>query len=145
MVRMTGGCACGAVRYAAEIDGPDAYLCHCRMCQRATGSVSIAFVGVREEGVRWEGEPDWYRSSAIAERPFCSTCGTSLGFRYVEEGRDKMDLTVASFDEPGYFKPTQPHFGAESMHEAWVDTSALPRVRSDEYEPLVERWKQADG
>ena len=40
---MTGRCACGAVRFEAEIDSDEAYLCHCRMCQRATGSVSIAF------------------------------------------------------------------------------------------------------
>lgn len=144
MSMMTGGCACGRVRYEADVTSSDAYLCHCRMCQRATGSVSIAFMNVRQDAVRWDGEPDWYRSSPIAERPFCATCGTSLGFRYVE-GSDKMDLTVASFDEPGTFTPTQPHFGAESLHEAWLDTSALPRQRSDEYAPLVARWEQAGG
>ena len=37
--RMTGGCQCGRVRYAAEIDSDEAYLCHCRMCQRATGAL----------------------------------------------------------------------------------------------------------
>lgn len=144
MSMMTGGCACGRVRYEADVTSSDAYLCHCRMCQRATGSVSIAFMNVRQDAVRWEGEPDWYRSSPIAERPFCASCGTSLGFRYLG-GSAKMDLTVASFDEPGVFKPTQPHFGAESLHEAWLDTSALPRQRSDEYAPLVERWEKAGG
>lgn len=142
MTAMTGGCACGEVRFNAEIASPDAYLCHCRMCQRATGSVSIAFHNLEQAAVTWDGEPDWYQSSAIARRPFCSACGTSLGFVFLE-GSDKMDLTVASFDDPGYFKPTMPHFGAESLHEAWLDTSALGRVRTDEYQPLVERWKQA--
>ena len=32
-----------------------------------------------------------------------------------------MDLTVASFDDPSRFRPTS-HFGAESIHEAWLDT-----------------------
>ena len=41
--QMTGGCACGRVRFTAQVDDDEAYLCHCRMCQRATGSVSIAF------------------------------------------------------------------------------------------------------
>lgn len=139
---MTGGCACGRVRFSAQVASPDAYLCHCRMCQRATGSVSIAFHNLPQAAVTWEGEPDWYRSSPIAKRPFCAGCGTSLGFAYVEDSA-KLDLTVASFDEPSYFKPTLPHFGAESLHEAWLDTSALPRTRSDEYQPLTERWKQA--
>ena len=112
------------------------------MCQRATGSVSIAFVGLAQAAVTWESAPDWYRSSAIAERAFCAACGTSLGFRYVE-GSDKMDLTVASFDDPSPFKPVLPHFGAESMHEAWLDTTHLPRLRSDDYAPLQKRWEAA--
>ena len=123
---MTGGCACGRVRYSAEIDDFDAYLCHCRMCQRATGSVSIAFVEVEPAKVRWLGEPDWYDSSPIARRPFCGRCGTSLGFAYKQPDRGKMDLTVASFDDPSRFRPVA-HSGAESIHEAWLDTSSLPR------------------
>jgi hypothetical protein len=55
-----------------------------------------------------------------------------------------MDLTVASFDDPSRFKPTH-HFGAESRHEAWLDTSELPRTRSGEYQKLVDRWESAGG
>src|SRR5688572_2450900 len=93
--KMAGGCACGRVRFTATIHDDDAYLCHCRMCQRATGSVSIAFKSVKQAEVEWAGEPDWYDSSPIAERPFCKACGTSLGFRF-KEGSDKMDLSVAA-------------------------------------------------
>lgn len=138
---MSGGCACGRVRFEAEVEGTDAYLCHCRMCQRASGNVSLAMVGIEQAAVRWSREPDWYRSSPIARRPFCAACGTSLGFQY-DDKTTRMDLTVASFDDPSAFRPTS-HFGAESMHEAWLDTTQLPRTRSDEYEVLVERWKAA--
>ena len=131
-----GGCQCGRVRYQAKADPGEAYLCHCRMCQRATGGVSIAFVGVARADIVWEQEPDWYASSPIAQRPFCSTCGTPLGFAF-NEG-DKMDLTVGSFDDPSEFRPKH-HFGVESLHEAWIDTSALPRYRADEYQPLADR------
>ena len=60
---MTGGCSCGRIRYTARVDNADAYLCHCRMCQRATGGVSIAFKNVKKADVAWEREPDWYASS----------------------------------------------------------------------------------
>jgi hypothetical protein len=140
---MTGGCACGRVRYAASIDDHDAYLCHCRMCQRATGSISIAFKTVRQSVVRWDGEPDWYQGSPIAKRPFCAKCGTSLGFQYLE-GSGNMDLTVASFDDPSHFVPKH-HFGAESMHRAWLDTTDLPQKRSEDYEALVQRWVDTTG
>ena len=138
---MTGGCACGRVRFEAAIDSDEAYLCHCRMCQRASGNVSLAMVNVAQADVRWSHEPDWYESSAIAKRPYCASCGTTLGFRY-NEGSDKMDLTVAAFDDPSRFKPAH-HFGAESIHEAWIDTSSLPRMRSQNYAKLAERWRAA--
>ncbi len=138
---MTGGCACGKVRYSAKIADDEAYLCHCRMCQRASGNVSLAMKNVEQADTAWNREPDWYQSSAIAERPYCSRCGTTLGFRY-KDGTTKMDLTVASFDDPSRFRPTS-HFGAESIHEAWLDTSGLKRMRSDDYKPLVERWEKS--
>jgi hypothetical protein len=111
------------------------------MCQRASGNVSLAMLNVRQADVTWSEQPDWYRSSPIAERPFCAACGTSLGFRYLE-GTDKMDLTVAAFDDPSGFKPTS-HFGAESIHRAWLNTEGLPEQRSDDYDALQERWKKA--
>ena len=53
-----------------------------------------------------------------------------------------MDLTVGSFDDPYPFTPTS-HFAAESLNDPWLDTTDLPRHRSDEYERLVERWAEA--
>ncbi|ANY20882.1 Glutathione-dependent formaldehyde-activating enzyme [Tsuneonella dongtanensis] len=135
----TGGCQCGRVRYSAKVDPAKAYLCHCRMCQRATGGVAAAFVQARCDEVEWEGEPDFYASSPIAERPFCAHCGTPIGFRFTGSG-DHMDLTIGSFDDPSDFVPSS-HAGAESLHEAWLDTSSLPRTRTDEIPKLVEKWR----
>lgn len=141
---MSGGCLCGAKRFTAEVGDEQAYLCHCRMCQRASGNVSLALIVLPQAAVQWEGEePDWYDSSPIAQRPFCAKCGTSLGFRY-REGTDKMDLTVASFDDPSVFKPHH-HFGAENIHRAWLDTGGLPETRSDDYAPLQERRVKAQA
>jgi hypothetical protein len=135
---MTGGCACGRVRFSARIDSEEAYLCHCRMCQRASGAVSLAMKNLPQADVSWIQEPDYHQSSPIARRGFCSACGTSLTFQYLE-GTNKMDLLVGTFDDPSRFRPTS-HFGAESIHRAWLDTSGLPETRSDEYQPLVARW-----
>lgn len=140
MTELTGGCQCGRVRFRAEISEAEAYLCHCRMCQRATGGFAASFVQVPLGALTWEKEPDWYASSPIAKRPFCGACGTPLGFRF-NDGKG-MDLTFGSFDDPSGFVPTA-HAGAESLHEAWIDTSALPRQRSDETESVVSRWQAA--
>ena len=138
-----GGCACGRIRYTATIHDHDAYLCHCRMCQRASGSVSIAFKNVKQAEVQWDRQPDWFDSSPIAQRPFCRECGTSLGFRF-KDGSENMDLTVASFDDPSPFKPVH-HFGAESMHRRWLNTEGLPEKKTEEYQPLVDKWVEATG
>jgi len=140
MREMTGGCQCGRVRYRADVSAGTAYLCHCRMCQKATGGFAAAFVFLPVPAVKWESEPDWYASSPIAKRPFCAKCGSPLGFRFNDH--DKMDLTFGSFDDPSDFEPAL-HAGAESLHEAWLDTSALPRQRSDETESVAKRWKAA--
>ncbi|MGQ0559715.1 MAG: GFA family protein [Sphingosinicella sp.] len=68
---MTGGCACQRIRYSVEVADDDAYLCHCRMCQRATGGVSIAFKQISKAGLSWQHEPYCYLSSPIARRPYC--------------------------------------------------------------------------
>jgi hypothetical protein len=139
---MGGGCACGRVRYTAAIDNDEAYLCHCRMCQRASGSVSLAMKNVKKADVAWQREPDLYASSPIAQRGFCSACGTSLTFEFPDS--ENMDLLVATFDDPSRFVPRH-HFGAESMHRAWLNTEGLPEVETSAYQPLVDRWMKACG
>ncbi|RYD68081.1 MAG: GFA family protein [Sphingomonadales bacterium] len=139
---MRGGCQCGQVRYRVQIDDSDAYLCHCRMCQRATGGVSIAFKNIPRSAVSWEREPDRYASSPIAVRGFCQACGTPL--TYEAHDHDWMDLTVGSFDDAARFRPTE-HSGCESWHRDWLDTSHLPASRTDENSSMVKRWMDKVG
>jgi hypothetical protein len=80
---LTGGCQCGAVRYALYGE-PEVDICHCRMCQKAVGNLFMAVAGVPLQQFAWtRGEPAVYRSSSAAERGFCHDCGTALTFRYV--------------------------------------------------------------
>lgn len=137
----TGGCQCGRVRYEVELANDDAYWCHCRMCQKATGGIAAAFVQADGDKVRWLSEPDWYQSSAIARRPFCAQCGTPLGFVYLD-GTGGFDLTVGSFDDPSRLRPTL-HAGAESLHAAWLDTRDLPRQYTAATPSVAKRYAAA--
>lgn len=141
--RVTGGCQCGRVRYSVEIEDDRAYLCHCRMCQRATGGVFAALVQVRKDAVTWKGvEPERYRSSPIAVRGFCGACGTPL--TYEGDGSEHMDLTAGSFDKPGRFQPFG-NFGVESRHAAWAHSSGLPDKRTDELPNIAAKWMETCG
>ena len=43
--RLTGGCQCGAVRYALLEPPSNPHICHCRMCQKAFGSFFAPLAG----------------------------------------------------------------------------------------------------
>src|SRR5690606_35636756 len=90
---MTGGCQCGAVRYAlyAEPSGP--HICHCRMCQKAFGSYFAPLAGVALADFAWtRGRPRVFNSSSVVERGFCGDCGTPLSFRYTDGERIAISL-----------------------------------------------------
>ena len=141
--RVTGGCQCGRVRYSVEIADDDAYLCHCRYCQRATGGVAAALKQVGRDAVAWTAtEPERFRSSPIARRAFCGGCGTPL--TYEGDDSDGMDLTVGSFDDPYRFRPVE-HSGVEARHEAWVDTRGLPGERTEDNPRISAKWMKACG
>ena len=140
---MTGGCQCGRVRYRVTVEDHDAYWCHCRMCQRAVGNVAAALKQVRRAAVTWTGAaPDRYRSSPIAQRGFCAACGTPLTWE--GDGHENIDLTVGSFDDAHLLRPVM-NAGVESWHTAWLDSSALPVMRTDENERISQQWIDACG
>jgi hypothetical protein len=121
---LTGGCQCGAVRYALHAAPEGAHLCHCRMCQKAVGGPFAALAPVREADLTWtRGRPAIFRSSPVAERGFCAACGTPLTFRYLRKGW--IDVTIGSLDRPAE-APPELHYGVESRL-AWLDgLAALP-------------------
>ncbi|NOZ33210.1 MAG: GFA family protein [Alphaproteobacteria bacterium] len=100
----TGGCQCGAVRYALYAEPVTVSLCHCRMCQKALGAMFGAFAGVPEAEFAWtRGAPAVFRSSSEATRGFCKGCGTPLYFAY--DGTGRISLTTGSFDDPEKIVP----------------------------------------
>jgi hypothetical protein len=99
--KITGGCQCGAVRFAVSGDLGRASLCHCRMCQKAFG----AFFGplVSTANLHWtRGAPKYFQSSNQARRGFCEKCGTPLTF---ESDRGPPDIAIGALDDPVIAKP----------------------------------------
>jgi len=100
--RWTGGCQCGAVRFAVEGPLGRASICHCRMCQKAFGSPFGALVSVPVAGLSWTGERGRFQSSNKVARGFCPACGTPLTFEW---GGTYIDLAIAAFDRAGDIEP----------------------------------------
>ncbi len=98
-----GGCQCGAVRFRVEGALGDASVCHCRMCQKASGNFYLPLVSVRGAKLTWtRGGPKKFQSSNFGFRGFCGDCGTPLTF----EAPDGVALAIAAFDKPEEISPT---------------------------------------
>jgi hypothetical protein len=111
-MRVTGGCQCGAVRYALHEEPSGAHICHCRMCQKAFGSFFAPLVGVSLSAFELtRGELAVFNSSDQAERGFCRNCGTPLTFHYV--GRPRIAVSIGSLDDPEGIPPMH-QYGVEA-------------------------------
>ena len=102
---VAGGCQCGAVRYRLTAEPTGANVCHCRMCQKASGGPFMTFGGVRTaEFIVTRGAISTFSSSDIAERGFCAQCGTPLTYRGLSA--DRISVTLGSLDDPNAVEPT---------------------------------------
>jgi class 3 adenylate cyclase len=144
-IPVTGGCLCSEIRYRVTEPVLDTHFCHCRMCQRSTGSPVTASSICAVSAVQFtKGEPKYYKSSPFGERGFCANCGSSLTFRAVAppvtpEWADWILIRTATLDNPTPNAPTW-HLGAESQMP-WVDIQhARNRVRCQESPDIVEAW-----
>ncbi len=86
---LTGGCQCGAVRFATKLVGRGS-ICHCRMCQKAFGGFFGPLVTTHDG--RWTN---------AARRAFCGDCGTPLAY----ETRFGLELAIGAFDDPEVVAP----------------------------------------
>lgn len=101
---LTGGCQCGAVRFAVKSAPVKISICHCRMCQKATGSPYGAYAPMPLDALTFtKGAPKIFRSSDIAERGFCAACGTPLTYRNVTGQR--ISVTICSLDDANAVAP----------------------------------------
>jgi len=107
-VSVTGGCNCESIRYTvtfpADFNWPakENGTCQCTICRKFTGSLVPQSISV---ATSWISPPlsgsqtfKIYRSSSKGERGFCSDCGSSLTFKYIEQP-ERIELNLGTFDE----------------------------------------------
>ena len=137
----TGGCQCGAVRYAIATPFENPHICHCRMCQKAFGNYFAALVGTQKTGLRWtKGQPSFFRSSSVVARGFCRDCGTPMSFAY--DSSDRIAVSIGSLDHPQAVTPAR-QYGSEAMLPAFAILHTLPGSRTEDDIPaeMLEKLK----
>ena len=84
MPMIAGGCLCGAVRYRSQAEPVMQVICHCKTCQKNSGSAFSMNVAVPQDSLELEGdEPRGYedRSGSSGQpfyRQYCAKCGSQV-------------------------------------------------------------------
>ena len=104
------GCLCGAIRFEVDREAIAGQAhCHCRDCQRSTGSAFASFCFVPESGFRLiAGEPNSFEVTAESGgkvvRSFCGRCGSQL-FSQVEVMPGVYFVKAGSFEDATWMTP----------------------------------------
>lgn len=130
-VQQTGGCVCGAVRFRATGEPLRVTICHCKWCQRRTGTAFGTEVVYNDDQIAFEGgTPSVYRhlsdeSGRWLDSVFCGKCGTNLGFT-LEAAPGIRTLPAGAFDDPAWITADRYAFRHVFVRSrrAWSDLSS---------------------
>lgn len=132
---LTGGCACGAVRYESRGEPLVQLICHCRDCQRASGTGGVPIMAVPKSGFSVTGETKGFAKEGGSGRPavrhFCPQCG-SLLFGMPEIAPHMVTICVGSLDDARAFAPSFAQFARSKP--AWAGATVpehdtMPHMR----------------
>jgi hypothetical protein len=119
-----GGCLCRAVRFRVEGAPLTARVCWCRVCQHLGGGNGMVSVCFKSEGLRIDGEVQWFESFADSgnrmQRGFCSTCGSPL-FSKAEARPHLIFIRAGALDDPGLMAPVETIWTAAAPDWACID------------------------
>ena len=106
---LSGGCACGAVRYRLAAMPMFVHCCHCRNCQRQTGSAFVINALIETDRLApLKGDPQPIAVPTDSGRPHrifrCSACQTAMWSEY--GGRAALRFVrVGTLDDPAALRP----------------------------------------
>jgi hypothetical protein len=123
MPTIKGGCLCGNIRYELLTEPRATFACHCRFCQKDTGTAHRSGLSYLDESVNFSGDtPKTYTYQSDEHgrklyKHFCPTCGTtvSLTTERFPSGRVMM---IGTLDDPSLVKVDTHMFADEAF--SWV-------------------------
>ncbi|MHB8384705.1 MAG: GFA family protein [Candidatus Binataceae bacterium] len=142
---LQGGCACGAMRYKLTADPLIVHACHCRDCQRISGSAFVINLWIEKRFV--EADRAKLKSFRLKggtgqahEVFFCGECGVYLWSDYHGAPGDSLFIRAGTLDTPDAVKPDVHIFTRSKL--PWL---TLPRdARACEtFYSIKEVWPRA--
>ncbi|MEE2998486.1 MAG: GFA family protein [Pseudomonadota bacterium] len=125
MMRITGGCLCGAIRY--EINGQPFRIanCHCDDCRKATGSAYATNLFFKENQITiLQGVPKKFEhladSNGTMTKEFCNNCGSQV-FGSGTNRPGAKNVKVGSIDDANFVKPEVNLYTAHALNCTYID------------------------
>ena len=131
-IKTPGKCLCGAITYEVEIPDKPFYsgLCHCRDCQRYTGTAFASSLMVDKGGVKLKGKLKFYGKETdrgtFMERGFCPKCGSNVLCKS-SDWDNQYVISAGTLDDPSVYKPRLNIF-TRSAHALALDAGKLHKI-----------------
>ncbi len=133
MADVKGGCRCGKVTYQSSAEPVFTGICHCRSCQKISGSAFGAVIAVPSPSLTVSGTTRRFDSVADSGNPthleFCPECGSTIKME-ADVMAGLVMLPVGSLDEPSWVRPAMQIFCDSA--QPWVslggDMQHFPRM-----------------
>ena len=107
-MNISGSCMCGAVSYSGSAEPIIQGNCHCKNCQKTTGSAYSAMMFFPEGAIEIHGDIKYFKrigeSGKETAAGFCPRCGTQLVSR-PGSMQGLIGVRVGTLDRPEIYKP----------------------------------------
>ena len=135
---ITGSCLCGALTYTCSSEALLTAVCHCKACQKSTGSAFSVVVGVNKSDVTIAGDTlatyeDIGDSGQATYRRFCSKCGSTI-LAELAARPDLACIKAGTLDRPGRPAETRDDFQEVILQQAKAAITATRGVRCECHE-----------
>jgi len=128
MAEFSAACLCGKVTYTASADPIFMGVCHCKDCQRATGSAFEAVVAVPDGAANVSGTLKVVsvkgESGNSIHRSFCPDCGSTMMTR-ADVMPGVLMLTTGPMNDTSAFKPAMQIYCDSA--QPWVALGGIPQ------------------
>ncbi len=146
---MPGGCNCGQVRYRLVQAPLTAYICHCHLCQKRTGSAfSMILVAPAGAVEITAGEPqraERTRPDGLVNTAWtCPACFSRIHTH--REGSPAALLRAGTLDDTGWIRPVAQFWTSSAQPWAIIDGDILSyEEQPADFGPLIAAWRKAAG
>jgi len=124
---ISGGCLCGQVRYSAHSDPAFMGVCHCKNCQKQTGTAFSVVLAVPKSGLSIHGQLKTYRDTGGSGQPvlrsFCPECGSPIT-TVVASMPDLTLLKAGTLDDTSWLDPKMHIFCDSAQHWCPIPASS---------------------